>query len=190
MDMDTIPDTENIILTFREVNPNTWPDLEQLFESRGGPKYCWCMVWRATPTESKGNAQVHKAALKHRVETAIPIGIVGYLNQEPVVWCSIAPRPTFRGLGGIEDATEENVWSLTCFFVKRYLRGRGITRQLINAEVAHATQKGATIVEAYPVEPGSPSYRFMGYVESFKAVGFEEVGRAGSRRHILRFKVG
>jgi GNAT superfamily N-acetyltransferase len=188
--MDTIPDTENVILTFREVDQEIWPDLEQLFESRGGPKYCWCMVWRATPKESKGNAQVHKAALKHRVDTAIPIGIVGYLIQEPVAWCSIAPRPTFRGLGGIEDSTEENVWSLTCFFVKRNLRRKGITRQLISAVVTHATLKGATIIEAYPVDPGSPSYRFMGYVESFKAAGFEEVGLAGSRRHVLRLKVG
>jgi GNAT superfamily N-acetyltransferase len=177
-------------LTFRKVDQETWPDLEQLFESRGGPKYCWCMVWRATPAESKGNALLHKAALKHRVDTAIPIGIVGYLNQEPVAWCSIAPRPTFRGLGGIEDSTEENVWSLTCFFVKRHLRGKGITRQLIGAAVAHATLKGATIVEAYPVDPGSPSYRFMGYVESFKAVCFEEVGRAGSRRHVLLLNIG
>jgi hypothetical protein len=39
------------------------------------------------------------------------------------------------------------------------------------------------------VVPGSPSYRFMGYVESFKAAGFEEVGRAGSRRHVLRLRV-
>ncbi len=185
-----IQEEQDVTLTFGEVDQKTWPDLEQLFESRGGPKYCWCMVWRATPKELKGNAQVHKAALKHRVDTAIPIGIVGYLDQEPVAWCSIAPRPTFHGLGGIEDSTEEIVWSLTCFFVKRHLRGKGIIRQLINAAVAHATQKGATIVEAYPVDSGSPSYRFMGYIESFKAGGFEEVGRAGSRRHVLRLKVG
>jgi GNAT superfamily N-acetyltransferase len=188
--MVTIPDIENVILTFHEVDQETWPDLEQLFESRGGPKYCWCMVWRATPKELKGNAQVHKAALKHRVDTTIPIGIVGYLDQEPIAWCSIAPRTTFHGLGGINGVIEENVWSLTCFFVKRHLRGKGIIRQLIKAAVTHATLKGATIVEAYPVDPGSPSYRFMGYVESFKSAGFEEVGRAGSRRHVLRLKVG
>jgi hypothetical protein len=35
----------------------------------------------------------------------------------------------------------------------------------------------------------SHSYRFMGYVESFLAADFEEVGRAGTRRHVLRKKV-
>jgi|WetSurMetagenome_2_1015567.scaffolds.fasta_scaffold35747_4 GNAT superfamily N-acetyltransferase len=189
--MDANLDKENVTLTFREVNQDTWPDLEQLFESRGGPKYCWCIVWRVAPAERKQlNNSGRKADLKHRVDTAIPIGLVGYLDHEPVAWCSIAPRPTFLGLGGIEDSAEENVWSLTCFFVKRMLRRKGIIRQIISAAVAHATLKGATIVEAYPVDPESPSYRFMGYVESFKAAGFEEVGRAGSRRHVLRLRVG
>ena len=124
MDMDAILDTENVILTFREVDPSSWPDLEQLFESRGGPKYCWCMVWRATPKELKGNAQVHKAALKHRVDTAIPIGIVGYLDQEPVAWCSIAPRTTFRNLGGIEDRDRRK-----CLVIDLLLREKAPARE-------------------------------------------------------------
>ena len=45
-------------------------------------------------------------------------------------------------------------------------------------------------VEAYPVDPDSPSFRFMGWVSVFKAAGFREVGRAGTRRHVMRLKVG
>ena len=40
-------------LTFREVDENRWDDFERLFASTGGPKSCWCMVWRATGTESR-----------------------------------------------------------------------------------------------------------------------------------------
>jgi hypothetical protein len=40
-------------LTFRAVGRDSWRDLERLFESRGGPKSCWCMVWRATPKEAR-----------------------------------------------------------------------------------------------------------------------------------------
>jgi len=168
-----------VLLHFKEVNQETWADLERLFEGRGGPKNCWCMVWRATPAESKEvSGQKRKAALKHRVDERTPIGILGYQGQEPVAWCSIAPRPTYRRLGGIEDEVRENVWAIACFYVVRRLRGFGITSQLIDAAVTQAKRNGATIVEAYPVEPDSPSYRFMGFVESFKAAGFEEVGRA------------
>jgi hypothetical protein len=59
-------------------------------------------------------------------------------------------------------------------------------RQLLAAAIAHAKAKGASIVEAYPVDPDSPSYRFMGFVPTFREAGFEEVGRAGTRRHVVR----
>jgi len=179
-----------VLLQFREVDTGTWKDMERLFDSRGGPKNCWCMVWRATSEESKQTSSARrKTALKHRVDEGTPIGILGYDGQEPVAWCSIAPRITYRRPGGIEYETHENVWALVCFFVVRRLRGLGITKQLIDAAITHARKNGATIVEAYPVDPDSPSYRFMGYVETFKSLGFEEVGRVGIRRHILRRRV-
>ena len=33
-------------IEIREVDAARWSDFERLFEARGGPKYCWCMVWR------------------------------------------------------------------------------------------------------------------------------------------------
>ena len=61
-----------------------------------------------------------------------------------------------------------------------------MTRRLIAAAVEHARRMGAAVVEAYPVEPDSPSYRFMGLVGTFEAIGFIPVGRAGTRRHVMR----
>ena len=174
-------------LTFREVDRATWPDMQRLFESRGGPKYCWCMVWRANAEEARRtDGASRKVAMVRRVDAGTPVGLLGYLDGEPVAWCSIAPRETYRPLGGIEAAPGERVWSIACFFVIRDLRGAGITARLIEAAVAHARTRGATVVEAYPVDPDSPSYRFMGFVSSFAAAGFREVGRAGTRRHVMR----
>jgi GNAT superfamily N-acetyltransferase len=177
-------------LTLREVDRQTWADLVRLFEAPGGPKFCWCMVWRATPAEAKLDGAGRKAALRARVEAGIPIGLVGHLDGEPVAWCSIAPRETYRRLKGVQDETPEKVWTLACFFVVRRLRGQGITRQLIEAAVQHARQKGATVVEAYPVDTDAPSYRFMGSIAPFVAAGFTEVGRVGRRRHLMRLRVG
>ena len=83
----------------------------------------------------------------------------------------------------------EDVWSLACFFLKRSVRGQGLGRQTLEAAVAHARAEGARVVEAYPVAPDSPSYRFMGFVPAFEKAGFREVGRAGSRRHVMRLEV-
>ena len=43
---------------------------------------------------------------------------------------------------------------------------------------------------AYPVNPNSPSYRFGGFVPFFEREGFREVGRLGSRRHVMRLDFG
>jgi GNAT superfamily N-acetyltransferase len=176
-------------MTFHEVDASRWDDLERLFESRGGPKSCWCMVWRAGAKTAKGPDR--KAAMRRYVCEGIPIGLLGYFRGEPVAWCSIAPRTTYRDLGGPTDAGElpEEVWSLVCFFIRRELRGQGLTKQVIEAAVPHAGKRGATVVEAYPVDPGSPSYGFMGYVQTFTAAGFREVGRAGKRRHVMRLEL-
>ncbi len=147
------------------------------------------MVWRATPAERRRtDGASRKAALRRRVQAGVPVGLLGYLDGEPVAWCSIAPRPTYRPLGGpsLPGEAPERVWSLVCFFVVRRLRGQGIMKRLIEAAVEHARRKGATAVEAYPVDPESPSYRFMGFTPVFAAAGFREVGRAGTRRHVMR----
>jgi len=175
--------------TFRPVNSDNWADLENLFEARGGPKSCWCMVWRPADAEVRQpDGRSRKAALKTRVADGVPVGILGYVNEQPVAWCSIAPRQTYRLLGGPEDFENDPgaVWSLVCFFVKREWRGRGATEQLLAEAIREARRRRARIVEAYPVDPQSPSYRFMGFVDTFRKAGFKEIGMAGTRRHVMR----
>ncbi len=100
-------------------------------------------------------------------------------------------RPTYRKLGGLEDPAEspDAVWSLVCMFVPRRLRGQGIAKLLVSGAVDHARNRGASVVEAYPVDPESPSYKFMGVIPTFAGLGFEEVGRAGTRRHVMRLRL-
>lgn len=176
-------------LVFHVVDQGRWPDFEKLFESRGGPKACWCMVWRASPEEAKRkDGASRKDTMAKRIAAGIPVGLLGYIDEEPVAWCSIAPRSTYRRL--VDDgSSDEGIWSLACFFVIRRLRRQGITQRIIAAAVGHAKSKGAKIVEAYPVAPDSPSYRFMGFVPAFECAGFVEVGCAGSRRHVFRLQV-
>ncbi|HHY51200.1 MAG TPA: GNAT family N-acetyltransferase, partial [Alphaproteobacteria bacterium] len=105
---------------------------------------------------------------------------------EPVAWVSIAPKQTFPKIGGPTPASGETVWSLTCMYIRRHLRGVGLAHEMIGAAVEHAQANGATVVEAYPVDPDSPSYRFMGFVPAFARAGFVEVGMEGSRRHVMQ----
>ena len=88
-------------LSFKPVTKATLDDFEILFGAPGAPKYCWCMTWRATPDELKNT----KSAARHqqmlgRIINGIPVGLIGYVGEEPAAWVSIAPRQTYRPLGG------------------------------------------------------------------------------------------
>ena len=180
----------DIELEFHDVDDDRWNDLVELFEARGGPHYCWCMAWRRKLAGKKGTKLVLKASLKARVDEGTPIGILGYLEGKPVAWCSIAPRSSYRPLGGPDEPDdEESVWSIVCFFVPRKLRGQGVTVQLIEAAIARAKDCGAKIIESYPVDPTSPTYKFMGVTTVFQKAGFARIGPAGKRRHIMRLKL-
>lgn len=179
-------------LTFRAVEPATWPDFERLFSSRGSPHYCWCQVYRATRGTARQDDRAEmKAAMCERIHQGMPVGMLAYAGDTPIGWCSIGPRPTFPRLrtasvSGAADQDDASVWSLTCFFVPRRLRGRGLAAHLLQATIDHARTQGATAVEAYPVDPDSPGYRFGGFRPMFRAAGFREIGRLGKRRYVAR----
>lgn len=162
-----------------------------LFEGRGGPKYCWCMAWRATGEEARHTeGKSRKAFIKSRVDAGIPIGILAYKNDEPIAWCSVAPKETYRKLDDLKiDDEGEKIWSIVCFYIKREFRGNQLATFLIDAAIDYARNNEATIIEAYPVDADSPSYRFMGFVPMFQQYRFEECGKAGSRRHVMRLKL-
>ena len=175
-------------LDFFPVDQDRWKDLEKLFESRGGPHFCWCMVWRNMMNgKRRENKKDKKISLKSYVNRGIPVGILGFYDNEPVAWCSVAPRESFRDLGG--DGSLIKVWSVVCFFIKRPFRNQGVSRQLIRAASDYAREKGAFWLEAYPVEPDSPGYRFMGFRKSFEQEGFEFVKKAGKRRNVMRLRL-
>lgn len=145
------------------------------------------MAWRTTTEEVKhGDGASRKAMIKSRVDAGVPIGILAFRDGVPVGWCSVAPRSTYRpGMAAVlpDDA---GVWSVVCFFVVRAERERGTMRALLVAAEGHARARGATVLEGYPVDPDSPSYRFGGLVHVFADQGFVAIGKAGSRRHVVR----
>ena len=98
-----------------------------------------------------------------------------------------ASSATWRSAISSVSASEgEVIWSIACFYLKRALRNQGYGEQMLEVAVDFAKRHGATVLEAYPVEPDSPSFRFMGFTPAFARLGFTEVARAGTRRHVMR----
>src|SRR3712207_1634171 len=156
-------------LEFYTLSSQRWEDLERLFGERGACGGCWCMWWRLRRSEyDRQKGEGNRRSLRALVEAGEPVGILAYLAGEPVGWCAVAPRRSYPGLarsrilapvegedGG--DGDGEAVWSVTCLFVARPYRRRGLTARLLEAAVAHARDRGARVVEGYPVEPRQPA---------------------------------
>ena len=171
-------------MEFHPVTKERWPHLEQLFECKGGPHHCWCMVWRDNENKRILLGKTgKKASMRRRVDEGVPVGLLAYADDTPVAWCSVAPRDTYKPLGG--DDTKGGVWSLACFFIKREFRRTRLMEGLLQAAVRYAGENGAAYVEAYPVDPDSPSYRFMGFKPVFEKAGFKFVKMAGKRRNVM-----
>src|SRR4051812_26465459 len=111
-------------LTFAPVT--NWTEFEAFFEQPGAPKYCYCMVWRRTSEEARHHdGPDRKRQMKKRIDAGVPVGLLACLDGKPVAWVSIAPRETYRNLGGPASEENEKIWSLVCFFVPRRLRDQG-----------------------------------------------------------------
>jgi GNAT superfamily N-acetyltransferase len=179
-------------LEFHPVTAERLPDLARFSEQHGKFRYCSCMRWRMKSTEyQRSDKEERVAALDALVTEGTPVGVLAYADEEPVGWCSIAPRETlsalerYRALPRLDDAP---VWSVVCFFVDADFRGEGLTRGLLKAAVAYARSQGAKIIEGYPVEPGR-LYTYMGSPSAFEAAGFRDVTPPGQARRVMRYAV-
>lgn len=180
-------------LTFRPLTPSRWPHLEALFGERGACGGCWCMAWRLRRSQwEKGKGASNKHALKHLVRTGPPPGVLAYAGREPVGWCAIAPREHYSVLENsrvLKRIDEQPVWSITCLFVARPWRRRGLSARLIRAAADFAAARGARIVEGYPTEPRSQLpdvFVWTGLPSAFWKAGFREAHRWSRSRPIMR----
>jgi GNAT superfamily N-acetyltransferase len=125
-----------------------------------------------------------------------PPGILGYLGGEPVGWCAVAPREEYSALTRsriLRPVDNKPVWSVSCLFVRKDRRKKGLSVQLLRAAVEHVKRQGGTVVEGYPVEPKAGTlpdpFVWHGLASAFLAAGFREVARRSETRPIMRCPV-
>lgn len=175
---------------YRAVTLSTLQDLTTFSGCHGKFGYCSCMRWRMASGEyRKSTKELRARRLQTMIQENQPVGVLAYAGNEPIGWCSIAPRESYQALErykALPRIDAANVWSVVCFFVDRHFRRRQITLGLLKAGIDYARSAGAQIVEGYPVEPGSGLYTYMGSPATFRAAGFRDVTPDGQQRRIVR----
>ena len=169
------------MVDIQPVTPERWTHLVDLFGKRGAASGCWCMWFRVTPKEwtRQGSAGNRSAMERIVADERVP-GLLAYDEGVPVGWVSVAPRREFeRIVGPPEQAEDDPVWSIVCFFIRPGQRGEGVGRALLQAAIDHARRSGAKVLEAYPIERqgASNADAYTGPRSMFEKAGFREVGR-------------
>jgi GNAT superfamily N-acetyltransferase len=180
--------------TTQPLSPATWPDFEALFGAKGACGGCWCMLWRLPRKDFEtGKGEGNRLAMLQLVKSGQAPGIIGYLNGQPVAWCSVGPRTVFPGLERsriLKPVDEQPVWSISCLFVDRRFRRQGLSGNMIRAAADFARAGGANLLEAYPVEPRQAQmpdvFAWTGIAAPFLKAGFREIARRSEQRPILR----
>lgn len=176
-------------ISFAPVTSRRLDDLDRFSRSHGKFRYCSCMRWRVASGDFERLGKDGRVtSLASLARSDQPVGVLGYRGDDPVAWCSVAPRQQYSALlrsRSIPTLDGERVWSLVCFFLDPTVRGGTLRRQLLDAAVDYATKSGAGTVEAYPW-PGGKSYFYMGPRDLYLEAGFIDVAVPEGCRPIMR----
>lgn len=178
-------------LTILPLTPDLWPAFEDLFGVHGAVGGCWCMYWRIGNAYRQRPAADNKADFCQLLQSGPPPGLLAFQDGLAVGWCQLTPRsavPWLDRTWRLKPLDELPVWSITCFYIRKGWRKRGITSALIAAALETAKAAGAPALEAYPLDGArSPSATSTGYVSTFEQAGFSIAARRSPERPVMRF---
>ncbi len=178
-------------LTIRQLTPELWPAFEDLFGENGACGGCWCMYWRIGSAYRKRSHEQNKSEFLEIVKRGPPPGLLAFDGDVPVGWLQLTPRddlPWLDRTWRLKRVDESPVWSLSCFYVRKGYRRRGVTAALIEAAVQIARLEKAPALEGYPLDADlSPSASGTGYASTFARAGFKTVARHAPQRPIMRY---
>jgi GNAT superfamily N-acetyltransferase len=194
MGSDGVMTNESPQLQFRPVTPDRWQDLETLFGPHGADGGCWCMWFRLRRRDfDRNSGEQNRQAMRGIVDSGEVPGLLAYAAGEPVGWVSLSPREKFPHLEHsrtLKRVDDQPVWSVVCFVVDKRFRGQGLMAKLLSAGIDYARERGAKIVEAYPMElkGGLTGYAgYTGIASTFRKAGFVEVLQRSQDQPIMRY---
>lgn len=148
------------------------------------------MYWRIGAAYRKQPSAANAAAFREIVERGPAPGLLAFEGDVAVGWCQLTPRdrlPVLERSRRLARVDALPVWSISCFYVRKSHRRRGVTSTLIAAALRAAARRGAPALEAYPLDRTlTSSTTFTGVASTFARAGFVTVARHAPAQPIVR----
>lgn len=153
------------------------------------------MSWRLTRGEfERIKGEGNRRALKNLVDSGKTVGLLAYVENEPVGWIAFSPRCEYVRIEHsriLRPVDNEPVWSVACFFVAKQFRRKDFTVKLLKAATAHIADKRGKIIEGYPIDSGEDemprAFASTGLTSPFRKARFIEVARRSKTRPVMRY---
>ncbi|MEV6172471.1 GNAT family N-acetyltransferase [Streptomyces sp. NPDC051954] len=181
-------------LRVRPLDTASWPDFAAPVERHNGVwGGCWCMAFHAEGVGRTRTAEQNRSDKETRVRDGRAHAALVYDGAACVGWCQFGPtdelprikhrRAYLQGLDGLPD------WRITCFFVDRAHRHRGVAATALEGALAEIARLGGGTVESFPEDTDgrsvSASFLHNGTVAMFETQGFTRTRRLGKNHWVV-----
>lgn len=181
-------------LTSKPLSPKTWPAFARLVEKHHGIfGGCWCISFHLRPEDGKQPASTYRARKEQLVREGRAHAALVFDGLDAIGWCQFgrtADLPNIRS----RKAYEENLgelpdWRITCFFIDRERRGKGVATLALREALRSIGRMGGGTVEAYPENYEgrriSCSFLCSGTLGMFEKAGFEKDRKIAMHRWVV-----
>jgi len=180
------------------LDASTWADFAALVERHNGVwGGCWCMGFHPEGLGDRTSAARNRELKERRVREGHAHAALVYEGDLCVGWCQFGPADELPRVKServyLEGMTSPPDWRITCFFISRRHRGRGVAAAALDGALAEIARQGGGVVESYPADmPDEKLAKGFGHnatVAMFERRGFARVRPVSKTRWVVAKRV-
>jgi GNAT superfamily N-acetyltransferase len=178
----------------RPLDETTWPDFARLVAKHNGVwGGCWCMAFHPEGVGRSKTPEQNRSEKECRVREGRAHAALVYDGATCVGWCQFGSPDELPRIKNkrayFQTLTDPPDWRITCFFVDKAYRGRGVASGALEGALQQIARLGGGTVESYPERVDdrrvAGSFLHNGTVSMFEQHGFERTRPVGKHRWVV-----